>query len=106
MVYHFLSDRCPVCPVGDVGVLWPNGWMDQYATWYGGRPRPRSLAPWKGAQQLPTFTIYGCRLCLHPYNPRPIGQMTGWIKTPLGAEVGLSSGYIVLDADPAPPKGA
>ena len=21
--------------------LWPNGWMDQDATWYGGRPRPR-----------------------------------------------------------------
>jgi len=24
-----LSDRCHVCPVCDVGVLWPNGWMDQ-----------------------------------------------------------------------------
>ena len=23
------------------GLLWPNGWMDQDATWYGGRPRPR-----------------------------------------------------------------
>jgi len=22
-------------------VLWPNGWMDQDATWYGARPRPR-----------------------------------------------------------------
>jgi len=22
-------------------LLWPNGWMDQDATWYGGRPRPR-----------------------------------------------------------------
>jgi len=21
--------------------VWPNGWMDQHATWYGGRPRPR-----------------------------------------------------------------
>ena len=21
--------------------LWPNGWMDQDANWYGGRPRPR-----------------------------------------------------------------
>jgi len=30
-----------VCPVCDVGVLWPNGWMDQDATWYGGRPRPK-----------------------------------------------------------------
>ena len=25
-VHHVLSDRCP--PVCDVGVLWPNGWMD------------------------------------------------------------------------------
>ena len=22
-------------------LLWPNGWMDQDTTWYGGRPRPR-----------------------------------------------------------------
>jgi len=22
-------------------LLWPNGWMDQDATWYGGKPRPR-----------------------------------------------------------------
>ena len=22
-------------------MLWPNGWMDYDATWYGGRPRPR-----------------------------------------------------------------
>ena len=22
-------------------LLWPNGWMHQGATWYGGRPRPR-----------------------------------------------------------------
>jgi len=30
-----------VCLVSNVGVLWPNGWVDQNATWYGGRPRPR-----------------------------------------------------------------
>jgi len=36
---------CLVCPVMsvclsvcDVGVLWPNGWMDQDETWHGGRP--------------------------------------------------------------------
>jgi len=22
-------------------ILWPNGWMDEYATWYGSRRRPR-----------------------------------------------------------------
>ena len=41
-VRPMLSDRCLSClSVYDVGVLWPNGWLDQYATWYGGRPRPR-----------------------------------------------------------------
>ena len=38
-------DRYPICPVClsvcNIGLLWPSGWMDQYATWYGGRPRPR-----------------------------------------------------------------
>jgi len=29
------------CPVCNVGVLWPNGWMDHDETWRGGRPRPR-----------------------------------------------------------------
>ena len=24
-------------------LLWPNGWMDEDATWYGGRPWPRQL---------------------------------------------------------------
>jgi len=35
---------CLSCPVCDVGVLWPNRWMDQDATWYGGRPRPAQTA--------------------------------------------------------------
>ena len=30
---------CPVSPVCDVGLLWPNGWMDQDATSCGRRPR-------------------------------------------------------------------
>ena len=36
-----LRDHCPVCPVCNVGVSWPNSWMDQDATWDGGRPWPR-----------------------------------------------------------------
>ena len=31
------------------------------------------------------------------------GQTAGWIKMPLGTEVGLGPGYIVLDGDPALP---
>jgi len=34
------------------------------------------------------------------------GQMAGWIKMPVGTQVDLGSGHIVLDEDPAPPKGA
>jgi len=29
------------------------------------------------------------------------GQMAGWMKTPLGTEVDLGSGHIVLDGVPA-----
>ena len=32
------------------------------------------------------------------------GQTAGWIKMPLGTEVGLGPGDIVLDGDPAPPQ--
>ena len=28
-------------PIFGPCLLWPNGWMDQDTTWYGGRPRPR-----------------------------------------------------------------
>ena len=77
-----LSDRCPVClsVCLHVGVLWPNGWMDQNETWHGGRPRPMQLSA-------------------HVY----CAQAAGWIKMPLGTEVGLDLGDIVLDGDPAPP---
>jgi len=33
-------------------------------------------------------------------------QTVGWIKMKLGMELGLGPGHIVLDGDPAPPKGA
>jgi len=32
--------------------------------------------------------------------------MAGWVKTPLGTEVDLGPGHIVLDGIPAPAKGA
>jgi len=96
-----LSDRClscPVSPVCDVCVLWLYGWMDQYETWRAGRPRPwphcvrwgPSSPPPKGggAPQL------SANICC--------GQMAGWIKMPLGREVGLSPSGIVLNGDPAP----
>jgi len=42
-----------VCPVCDVGVLWPNGWMDQDETWYACRPRPRRLCVTWGPSSAP-----------------------------------------------------
>jgi len=47
MVHPMLWDCCPACLsclfVCNVGVLLSNGWMDQDAIWYGGKPRPRQL---------------------------------------------------------------
>jgi len=42
-VRPMLSDRCLSCAVClcNIGVLWPNSWMDQSETWHRGRPRPR-----------------------------------------------------------------
>jgi len=95
-----LSDLClSVCPVFNVGVLWPNGWMDQGKTWHSGRPQPRPQSVrWgpnsysqKGTQS-PNFRPNVC-----------CGQTAGWIKMPLGMEIELGPGDIVLDGDPAPP---
>jgi len=75
-------------------------WINQDATWYGGRPRPnrlcvrwgpRSLAQ-KGAEPHPpkfSADVY-CR------------QTAGWIKMVLGMALILSPGDFVLDGDPAP----
>jgi len=70
-----LRDRCAVCPVYNVGVLWPNSWMDQGATWHGGRPRPRrhcvrwgpSFPTERGTADPHLFHVYfgPCLLWLH-----------------------------------------
>jgi len=57
-VRPMLSDRfvCLVCPVlsaCDIGVLWPDGWMDQGKTWYGGRRRRRPHRVRWGPSSLP-----------------------------------------------------
>jgi len=54
-------------PIFGLRQLWPNGWMDQDKTWYGGRPRPwphcvrwglgTQLRSPKGAQLL-QFSAY------------------------------------------------
>jgi len=77
--------------------------MDQDETWHAGRRRawPHCVrrepcsCPLKG--HSPQFSAHIC-----------CGQMAGWIKMPLGMEVGLGAGDFVLDGDPTPPlqKGA
>jgi len=48
-----------------------------------------------------------CPVCLSVYVTLVYcGQTVGWIKMKLGVVVGLGPGHIVLDEDPAVPKGA
>jgi len=66
--------------------------MDQDAIWYGGRPRPSTHCvrwgpnspPPKG--HSPQFSAHVC-----------CGQTAGWIKMPLGREIDVGPGDIVLD---------
>jgi len=50
---------------------------------------PSSLSP--KAKRSPQFSAHIC-----------CDQMAGWIKMPLGMELGLSPGNFMLDGDPAP----
>jgi len=52
-------------------------------------------SPHKGGEAPPQFSA-------HVY----CGQMAGWMKTPLGTEVDLGPGHIVLDGVQAPANGA
>jgi len=93
-----LCNRTVVClsclSVYDVGVLWPNGWIDQDETWHGighdlghivldGYP-----APLKRGQSSPFSAHVHC------------GQTAGWIKMPLGMEEGLGRSDFVLSPSP------
>jgi len=83
-------------------LLWPNDWMDQDTTWYGGMPRPRRhcvrwapTSPMERGTAAPFSVQFLARVCC--------GQTAAWIKLPPGTEVGLGPVDIVLDRDPAPP---
>jgi len=86
-------------PIFGPFLLWPNGWMDQDATWHEGRPQPRRLCVrWgpcplrtKGVEPPPQFSA-------HFY----CGQTAGCMKMPLGMKVGVRPGDFGLDGDPAP----
>jgi len=77
-------------------VLWPNCCTDQDDTWYGGRSRPGpNCVRWGPTAQRGTSLIFG--QC-------PCGQTNGWITVPLGRDVDVSTGDIVLDWNPALPQ--
>jgi len=73
--------------------------MDQDETWKAGRPRPwPHCVRWGPSSPSPkghSLSQFSAHICY--------GQVAGWIKMPLGMEVGLSPGDFVLDGDPAPP---
>jgi len=84
-------------PIFGAFLLWPNIWMHQDATWYGGRPKTRRhCVRWGPSSPLPKG--HSPQFLDHFY----CGQMAVCIRIPLGTEVGLSLGDIVLDGDPAP----
>jgi len=76
---------------------WPNDCMDQDATWYGGRPWPRRHCVRWGPSSPPQQRGRSPQFLAHVY----CGQTAVCIRIPLGTEVGLSLGDIVLDGDPA-----
>jgi len=80
---------------------WPSGRMDQDATWYGGRSRPKrhcvrwgpsSPSPKRG--HSPQFSAHVC-----------CGQTAGWIKMPLGMKVDLGPGHCVTWGPISTPTG-
>jgi len=93
-----LTKRWRSLPILGPCLLWPNAWMDQDATWHGGRPQPRPLCvrwgpnplPENAAQPFPQFSA-------HFY----CGQAAEYIKMPPGMEVCPGPGDFVFDGDPA-----
>ena len=82
-------------------LLWPNGWMDQNAISYRGRPRPRP--------QTVVSVLSVCLSCMSVLSVTLVycGQTVGWIKMKFGTQVSLGPGHIMLNGNPAPPpKGA
>ena len=87
-------------PIFGPCLLWPNDWMHQDATWYGGRPHPRRLCVRWGPSLLPQKGRSPTQFSVHVY----CGQTAAWIKMPLGTEVGLVLRNIVFIVDPAIPQ--
>jgi len=88
-VHPILSDRCLSLSVCDIGVLWPNGWMDQDATWYRARPLPRlhcvrwgPSCPLKGAQPPILAHVYCGQRVAHVSYCWALLPQAGWTLRP------------------------
>jgi len=120
-------------PIFGPSLLWPNVWMHQDATSYGCMPQPRVICVrWRWSIFIVAKRLDGQdgtshggrpqtrRLCVR-WGPSPLskkgaesppqfsahfycGQTAGYIKMPVGMEVGLSPGDFVIDGDPASPS--
>ena len=67
-VRPMLWDRCLSClSVWNVGVLLSNGWMDQDATWYAGRPPPRRHCVTWGPSSFTGRAQHPPRISVHAY---------------------------------------
>jgi len=78
----FVLDGNPDSPIFVQCPLWPNDWMDEDATWYGSRPRPRPHCIRRG----PSSARKGHN------SPRLFGACLLWPWSPISATV--SSCYI------------
>ena len=87
--------------------------MSNSAKFSAGRPVP--LAYDFSATMATTYSTYHLgavasvnfwqsKICPHSSAYVCYGQAAGWIRIPLGTEVGLSPGYNVLDGDPSSPR--
>jgi len=87
-----------VLAVCNVGVLWPNGWMDQDATWYGGRPWPR----WHCVRWGPSYPAMERGTAAPTF--RPMSTVAKW--SPISATAGLfsSNSILILLQDNVPYK--
>ena len=93
------------CPIFGPFLLWPNGWMYQDVTWYGGTPQPRRLCVTWGPSSLPkkgrSLPIFATRLlwpnsCMdqdatwYGGRPRPTRHCVRWgpsFPSPKGAQL-------------------
>jgi len=85
-------------PILDPCLLWPNGWMAQDATWYGGMPGRRRHCVRRGPSCPPPPSKRGRGHSSPTDFPGHIycGQTAGWMQMLLGTEVGLGAGKTVL----------